>query len=115
MENEVCAHERQAKLDGPFGPHAIKVICKDCLRFLSWGESPEKTEARADMQGICVLLLSGDLSEWERGFVESVKKQKRLSEKQLTVFERIRKKYLKGDEVPASVAPPRSDEDFGLF
>ena len=88
--------------------------CPHCGKSLS-EQPPAPAEAPSDMQGICVLLLSGDLTEWERGFVESVKKQKRLSEKQLTVFERIRKKYLKGDEVPASVAPPRSDEDFGLF
>lgn len=31
-----CCHDRCDVIQGPFGPHAAKVICSDCGRFIKW-------------------------------------------------------------------------------
>jgi hypothetical protein len=42
------------------------------------------------------LAMCDRLSTWERGFVASVAKQKKLSPKQLAVLERLVRQYLEG-------------------
>ncbi len=42
------------------------------------------------------MLENGELTEWEKGFISSIKRQKTLSEKQQIWFEKIRNKYLSG-------------------
>lgn len=64
--------------------HYAALRCGSCDGFHKWIESPHTTEERErQRQRIKELLRSPLLSEWERGFLQDVLKERKLSPKQI--------------------------------
>ena len=87
---------REFILPGPFGQARGKKVCQDCLKYLGWHEPAEKsvTPVSADDRGVFHLLKDGPLPEWEAKFISDISKRHELTEKQRTIFDRIKNQYL---------------------
>ena len=102
-EPKVCAcgsdaiePEVLAPGDPGYGTHYSKLLCCDCGRFNGWGRDPSVTAALEQRASeIDALLKSPTLSEWERGFLRSICRQRHLTEKQVATWLNIRAKAAK--------------------
>ena len=72
------------------GTHHGKFVCCRCSRFNGWVPNPKVTVA-ADERGVRIkaLLDGGKLSDWQRTFVQSISRQRHLTDKQQAVWQRI--------------------------
>jgi hypothetical protein len=89
-----CHHPRASVVLMPPGnTHYAAARCGRCDIFLQWLPHPEteqKESARAP--AIETLLTSDALTDWERGFLRNIQKQKNLSPKQLAALSKIEAK-----------------------
>lgn len=78
-----CQHTTTEFVRTPDGPHHGKTLCVECGRFLRWEKKPEtlsrETENRVSLERLAAL---PGLTAWERGFLASLKKQRKFSPKQ---------------------------------
>jgi hypothetical protein len=92
-----CAHKLTVTRYAPCGIHFAKEVCLQCGAFIRWLPRPQTLERqRLNAFRLAKLAMCDRLSTWERGFVASVAKQKKLSPKQLAVLERLVRRYLGG-------------------
>lgn len=96
---------REFILPGPFLQAAGKKVCQDCLKYLGWHEPQERgekivTPVSAEDRNAFFLLKDGPLPEWEAKFIGDISKRHELTEKQRTIFERIKKQYLSENKTP---------------
>jgi hypothetical protein len=93
-----CQHDSKILVRlPPDGPHYAKELCEHCGSFLRWVPRPETLEAqRLRAARIARLAMCEALNDWERGFVASVSKFRKLSPKQVAVIDRLFAQYLKG-------------------
>ena len=76
------------------GTHYARLVCCDCQRFNGWMRDPRVTAA-ADERGtrIAALLAGAELSAWERSFLQSIARQRHLTDKQNDCWQKIQSKY----------------------
>lgn len=91
MENRECSHEIREVILTPELKHHGKELCKTCGRFLRWIPKPETAQKNEELRGRLQALDSNlNLSQWEKEFIESVKKQfPKLSPKQKSMIDEI--------------------------
>lgn len=98
---------REFILPGPFSQARGKKVCQDCLKYLGWHEPAEKTvtPVSEDDRNSLFLLREGPLPDWEAKFIGDISKRHELTEKQRTIFERIKAQYLS-----SKASTPTKDE-----
>jgi ribosomal protein S27AE len=86
-----CGSAQTVAIRCEHGIHYAKQCCERCGTFLKWLPNPSTEIRRKEMQHkLRVLSEHPDrLSQWERGFVDSLLTQKKLSPKQRDIVERI--------------------------
>ena len=84
-----CSHSAKKIARMPVGHiHFAAEQCADCGRLLRWLPRPETIQhRRLNAFRLAKLAMCDRLSTWERGFVASVAKHKKLSPKQLEIIE----------------------------
>lgn len=88
-----CQHHRKKLELTPAGPHYGKLICLDCGAFAGWAPKPETVARQVWNQETLERLKAANLTEWEKQFLLSVEKQGRLSPKQQSVLDKMRRQY----------------------
>jgi hypothetical protein len=75
--------------------HFARVKCRSCGAFLRWSPRPG-TVQRRQLNGyrLARLGMCANLSDWERGFVESLSQQRKFLPRQLQIFDRLCAEYL---------------------
>jgi hypothetical protein len=93
-----CQHDSKVLVRLPAEQlHYAKELCEHCGAFFRWILRPENLEAqRLRAARIARLAMCEALNDWERGFVASVSKFRKLSPKQVAVLDRLFTHYLKG-------------------
>jgi hypothetical protein len=91
-----CQHDTKVLHREPQGSqHYGRELCEDCGAFLRWIPKPETVEAREFRAArIARLSMIQKLPEWERGFIKSVAKSRKLSPKQIAIIDRLAADYL---------------------
>ncbi len=87
-----CPHcgSQHLVIESAPAPHYQKLVCGECERWLRWLSHPQKQlQDQIRVRTIEQLLKSSILSDWEWGFLISIKSQKSLSQKQQQVYQRI--------------------------
>lgn len=89
-----CGSNRLNTVQMPSGcKHHAAIRCAGCDRFLKWTQSPGNKEKRQQREAaISQLLQSPKLTDWEKGFLESVQNKGKLSPKQSETLSRIEMK-----------------------
>ena len=85
-----CCHENAVLTLTPAGPHHGRLDCPDCGRFVKWVAKPETVERNKRTVQKIAALQTKSLSEWEKGFIESIKETPtKLSPKQLAKLDEV--------------------------
>ena len=112
-------NHREFILPGPFSQAAGKRICQDCCKYLGWNQPVEKTvtPVTPDDRDTIHLLQAETLPDWETKFISDVAKRHEWSEKQRTIFDRIKNQHLKTTAKTPSEAPSYElpDDALDLF
>jgi len=92
-----CQHDTKVLVKlAPDSPHYAQEICEVCGAFVRWIPRPENLETqRLRAERIAKLSKCDGLTDWERGFVASVSKFRKLSPKQAAVIDRLFARYRK--------------------
>lgn len=78
-----CEHINADLVLTPEVMHYGKYLCRDCRKFLGWAKHPDTIAREKRNQEVVARLEMIPMSGWEKGFVESIKKQlPKLSPKQ---------------------------------
>ena len=88
-----CEHAEYDYILTPELMHHGKYVCKACNKFLGWGNRPETIAQEKKNAEAIERLKSAPMTTWEKGFLESVAKETRLSPKQQFTLEKIAGKY----------------------
>lgn len=73
--------------------HYAALRCGQCDCFLGWMQKPETEEKRRDLAArIDKLVKAPELTQWEKEFLLSLKKQKKLSPRQAEVLAKVEAK-----------------------
>ena len=93
-----CRHEIRRFAIMPQGhTHFAQEVCGLCGRWLRWLPRPANVERqKLNAFRLAKLAMCDNLTSWERRFVASLAKQKKLSPRQLAVLERLVRQYLEG-------------------
>ena len=85
-----CTHQKTTFIPTPETIHHGKTVCADCGAYIRFEKKPETVEReKRNAERIKQLQSIPTLSEWEKGFVESVSKQRKLSPKQQEFLDKI--------------------------
>jgi hypothetical protein len=86
-----CAHPVTRTERFPGGqPHYAHEVCVACGRHLRWHPKPRNDERRKLLAAyVARLAMCERLTNWEKGFVASVSKQRNLSPKQEAIIGRL--------------------------
>jgi hypothetical protein len=108
---------REFILPGPFTQAAGKKVCQDCLKWLGYHEpvAKETSPVSEDDRSSLHLLQAGKLPDWEAKFINDVAKRHEFTEKQRTIFNRIKDEYLKTAKKQETTAYDIPDDAFDLF
>jgi hypothetical protein len=93
LECRFCGYPKASVVLMPGARHYAAARCGRCDTFLQWLPQPDaqhQQSSRAD--SIERHLTSNALTEWERGFLTNIQKQKNLSPKQLAMLSKIEAK-----------------------
>jgi hypothetical protein len=94
-DQPVCLHTETLTKRARTGFHFAKVSCARCGRFLRWIPKPENVERqRLNAFRLAQLGMHEYLNDWERKFVTSVSKLKKLSPLQQAVVDDLVKAHL---------------------
>jgi len=91
-----CQSDNLKRLTGTEEPtrHYGRLICGDCNRWIAWLQDPFTTlQWQARAKAIDVILCAHTTTNWERGFLESVREQRVLTVKQQDRLNAISLKY----------------------
>ena len=91
-----CRHEIRRFAIMPQGhTHFAQEVCGLCGRWLRWVPRPANVERqKLNAFRLAKLAMCDGLTNWERGFVASVSKQKKVSPKQQQIIDRLCATYL---------------------
>lgn len=89
-----CEHKQSFCVTQP-GGHGHK-LCDNCGRRLAVIPASEVKPQRLPDFDLIFLLRTGELSDWEEGFLASYRREKQPSAKQRECFHRIVRKYFPG-------------------
>jgi len=94
-----CEHEATRNvMEPPNSVHYAREICQNCDRVLRWIAKPETiARHRVTALRITQLMMTGSLSEWEKGFLRSIATQRKLSPRQLALLDKLCATYLGED------------------
>ena len=94
LQCRYCHHtSASVVLMPPGNTHYAAARCGRCDIFLQWLPHPETEQKEsARTTAIETLLTSDALTDWERGFLRNIQKQKNLSPKQLATLSKIEAK-----------------------
>lgn len=95
---QACAHLATRTEQMPAGgAHYAREVCVECGRYVRWLPRPETVERqRVNAFSLAKLSMCEGLSDWERGFVRDVSRQRKLSPKQQALVERLAAEHLEG-------------------
>jgi len=94
MDNTCCNHNNRTDILTPELPHYGKEVCADCGKFFRWIPNPATPSASKEAESAVAKLGKLNISEREKEFLESIRRQKFFfTPKQRNWFESICKSY----------------------
>lgn len=93
-----CTHPHRIVVPEKRGPHAARLICRDCKKFFSWMPKPETVQRQKENAEILTALSKIDkLPPWERQFVRDLVTHRNISPRQQAKLLELRDVFLKKD------------------
>jgi hypothetical protein len=96
LNGQICSHaSTRQELMPHCHSHHVRLVCVACGSHLGWIEKPLNTEKRRfNAMRLARLAMCEGLRSWERGFVESVSRQEKLSPRQQEILDQLSVTYL---------------------